>query len=373
MGLWACSSDTPTGASGISKPGTDGIQLTVRNPRVQEVMIIQDRATPDLYENPLVVGTATGINAAGDIVIKVYTEDEILPGKLPARIEGVEVVQVVSGRVEAFKGKPGGGGGGGGGADPKAAQSAPIKMGTSGGWQHDLANGYCCGGTLGSLIQDGNGTQYILSNYHVLYADIVSGGNNRVASAGDPVIQPALIDVGCNASSSLAVGTLLAPNQGASLPNANIDAGVAQVTPGMVDASGALLDIGTISSSTVAASIGQDVKKMGRTTGLGRATVDGLNANIQIGYENECAGGSSFTKTFTGQIITTNNRCKFLDGGDSGSLMVEDVDTNPRAVGLLYAGSTRCNKQAIAIANPINDVLSFYSSKLPGTCTMVGN
>ena len=373
LGLWACSGDNPETATGPSLMKTDQLGLTVTNPEVQRVMKIQDRATPSLFEDPLVVGTATGMSAGGEVIIKVYTEDFIPPGKLPDRIEGVKVEQMVTGRVVAKKGGPPPMDGGSSGADPQAPQSAPVKMGTSGGWRYDLANGYCCGGTLGSLIQDGQGTQYVLSNWHVLYSDIVSGGNSRVASAGDPVIQPGLIDVGCNANNSLNVATLLAPNTGGSLPGANVDAGVAQVIPGQVDASGAILDIGTISSSTVGASIGQAVKKMGRTTGLGRATVDGLNANIQIGYENECAGGSAFTKTYTGQIVTTNNRCNFLDGGDSGSLMVEDVDTNPRAVGLLYAGSVTCNKQAIAIANPINDVLSFYSSKLPGTVTMVGN
>ena len=94
--------------------------------------------------------------------------------------------------------------------------------------------------------------------------------------------------------------------------------------------------------------------------------MDGLNATVGIGYSNECAGGGAFTKTFTGQIIITNNRCKFLDGGDSGSLMVEDVDTDPRAVGLLYAGSVTCNKRAVAVANPIDDVLSFYGASMVG-------
>jgi hypothetical protein len=53
---------------------------------------------------------------------------------------------------------------------------------------------------------------------------------------------------------------------------------------------------------------------------------------------------------------------KFLAGGDSGSLMVQDVTTNPKAVGLLFAGST-----STAIANPISQVLSFLGA------TMVGN
>jgi len=35
-----------------------------------------------------------------------------------------------------------------------------------------------------------NGVQYILSNYHVFESDIVSGGNNLIASDGNPVIQP---------------------------------------------------------------------------------------------------------------------------------------------------------------------------------------
>jgi len=38
------------------------------------------------------------------------------------------------------------------------------------------------------------------------------------------------------------------------------------------------------------------------------------------------------------------------------------VDTNPRAVGLLFAGSS-----SLAVANPINEVLSFFNA------TMVGN
>jgi hypothetical protein len=89
--------------------------------------------------------------------------------------------------------------------------------------------------------------------------------------------------------------------------------------------------------------------------------VSGLNATISVAYDNECAGGSAFTKTFTGQIVIANRGTKFLAGGDSGSLMVEDVTTNPRAVGLLYAGS-----RSSAIANPIGDVLSFFNASMVG-------
>jgi hypothetical protein len=244
-----------------------------------------------------------------------------------------------------------------------AKQTAPIQLGTSGGWRTDLANGYCCGGTLGSLVQV-NGVKYVLSNYHVFESDIVSGGNGIVATTGSSIIQPGLIDVGCNAANSQNVATLVKLS---SLPDSNVDCSIGQVVSGMVKTDGSILEIGTLSSQALTASLGQAVKKSGRTTGLTRSSISGLNATISVTYENECAGGTAFTKTFTGQIVIANNSSAFLNSGDSGSLMVEDAATNPRAVGLLYAGSSTA-----AIANPIDEVLGFIGSKLGGTATMVG-
>src|SRR5439155_27152678 len=117
-----------------------------------------------------------------------------------------------------------------------------------------------------------------------------------------------------------------------SLPNSNVDVSIAQATAGMVRTDGAILEIGTISSSTVAASLSQPVKKSGRTTGLKRSQVSGLNATITVQYENECAGGVAFTKTFSGQIVIAYSGNIFLGCGDSGLLSVEDVTINPRAV-----------------------------------------
>jgi len=180
-----------------------------------------------------------------------------------------------------------------------------------------------------------------------------------VATNGDPIIQPGLIDAGCSAASAQNVGTLALRH---SLPNSNVDCSTAKVVSGMVRTDGSILEIGTISRNTVGASIGQAVKKSGRTTGLSRSSISGLNATISVTYDNECAGGTAFTKTFTNQIVIGNRGSKFLNSGDSGSLMVEDVSTNPRAVGLLFAGSS-----SSAIANPIGEVLSFLGA------TMVGN
>jgi len=322
---------------------------------LKRTMATQDRHTAALMADPDVVGTATTLDGNGNPAVMIMAKSQRALNAAPTEIEGIPVIAVYTDQPVALKGS---GGGGGGGVSHKAIQTPPIQMGTSGGWRYDLANGYCCGGTLGALVNR-SGSQYVLSNYHVLEADIVNGGNSRVAQAGDPVIQPGLIDINCNANSSQNVATLSGIK---TLPGSNVDAAIAQVIPGMVRTDGSILAIGTISSSTIAATVGQAVKKSGRTTGLTRNSVVALNATINIAYENECAGGQSFVKTFTGQIVIGNNGSKFLAGGDSGSLLVQDVTTNPRAIGLLFAGSS-----FYAYANPIGQVLSQLNA------TMVGN
>ena len=329
--------------------------LTLDHPQVKAVVSIQDTVTADMMEHPGILGTAVGLDDRDEAALVIYVDQDSpsraeIVRSLPPRLRGVGVKVEVTEKFRAYANT--------------AKQTPPIQLGTSGGWSFDLANGYCCGGTLGSLIQV-NGVQYIMSNYHVLESDIVSGGNNLVATSGQPVIQPGLSDVNCNSASAQSVGTLVKLS---SLPGSNVDVSVAQVSPGMVSPDGAILGIGTLSKNTVTAALRQGVKKSGRTTGLSSSSISGLNATISVAYDNECAGGAAFTKTFTGQIVIANRGSKFLNSGDSGSLMVENVSTNPRAVGLLYAGSS-----TTAIANPINEVLTFVGGKLGGTATMVGN
>jgi hypothetical protein len=373
-------------AAGLSQ---QQVQLSMDNPAIKALVPVQKKFTADLLKTNGVVGTAIGLDQSGKPAILVLTQTDIVAqakakgqsSPIPAELDNVPTRMYVVGKITTLQplkgnsnhggGKPGSGGGTT--VSHTAIQSPPIQLGTSGGWRYDNANGYCCSGTLGSLISDGTNL-YILSNYHVFYGDIAPGGNNRVASAGDPVIQPGLVDVNCDPTLAQNVATLV--SGGGSLwntttgtqTNANVDAGIAKIDPNMVNTSGSILEIGTISSSTVAASLNQGVKKSGRTTGLTTGTVSGLNATISVSYEDECAGSTAFTKTYTGQILVDNKGSKFLDSGDSGSLMVENVSTNPRAVGLLYAGSKR-----VAVANPINDVLNYYSNKLGGTFHMVGN
>lgn len=330
----------------------EGLVLNKDNAQIRAVMAVQEQHTPSIFANKDVVGTAVGLTEDGRPALLVLTKTIALHKGLglPEEIDGIPVVVRQTGEIKPMKVKP----------TPishTAKQTPPIKLGTSGGWRYDLANGYCCGGTLGSMIQIG-AKKYILSNYHVFESDIVLGGNNRIATTGDPIIQPGLIDVSCNAANAQNVATLV---KSSSLPGSNVDASIAEIISGMVDATGAILEIGTISSTTASAFLNQKVKKSGRTTGLTRSYITGLNGIIQVAYDDECAGGQAFVKTYTGQIIIANKRSKFLAGGDSGSLMVEDVATNPKAIGLLYAGS-----RVDAIANPIGEVLNFFGATMVG-------
>src|SRR6478672_6866140 len=118
-----------------------------------------------------------------------------------------------------------------GNADHKGRQSRPIQLGVSGGNSQDLANGFCCSGTLGALVTDGQ-KQYILSNTHVFAGDVTPGGNNRISSVGDDVDQSGLIDAGCQyiANDIVADVTDWAP-----FGEFNVDAAIAEVRAGQVN------------------------------------------------------------------------------------------------------------------------------------------
>src|SRR5438445_1381509 len=230
----------------------------------------------------------------------------------------------------------------------------PIQLGTSGGNIKDISKGFCYGGTLGALVKDASGNQYILSNNHVL-------ARTNVAALGEDIIQPGLIDQSpaCFKDSTDIVANLsnfISINfktKGTMRTNA-VDAAIAQVRVGNVDPTGFIIDIGTLSSDTVAPSLSMAVKKSGRTTGLTHGNITAVNATIDVSY------GSGKTARFTNQIVVGSG--DFIAAGDSGSLMVEDVDVNPRAVGLLFAGGSKT-----AIANPIGDVLSAFDVSMVGS------
>jgi hypothetical protein len=228
-----------------------------------------------------------------------------------------------------------------GGAQHRTRQTPPVKMGTSGGSLNDRSSVYCCGGTLGALVQR-DGVLHILSNNHVL-------ARSGSAAAGEDTIQPGLIDLGCNGATANIVGDFagnLVP-----LGSANVDAAIS-VARANVDTSGFILDIGVPCSTIQAPAVNMPVMKSGRTTGFSTGTITSINTSVQIQYQRGCNTGRRFNITYTNQIATTNMSA----GGDSGSLTLSN-DGTPNPVGLLFAGSS-----SVTIHNRIQDVVNAFTA-----------
>lgn len=249
-----------------------------------------------------------------------------------------------------------------GGADHQAAQAWPIQLGTSGGNINDISTLYCCAGTLGALVEDAGGVQYILSNNHVL-------GRSNLAVVGDPVNQPGMIDQNCQQNGVVANFSQLIPLQfakGRVRPVNLVDSAMAQAIAGAVSSEGLILDIGPISGSTLSVVPGMAVQKSGRTTGHTIGVVQAIDVSVSVGYSKECGGAANQVAYFQNQIRIGDGT--FSDSGDSGSLILESGTADsanglPRAVGLLFAGDS-----SSTLANGIGNVLSALNvSMVEGT------
>ena len=227
-----------------------------------------------------------------------------------------------------------------------------LHFGVSGGNVRDKNALFCCSGTLGALVQDNQGVQYILSNNHVL-------GLSGRATAGDDISQPGLIDNGC------VIPTIVADFTVAPALTSNVDCAIAQLRPGLMDGTGFIEDIGTISSTVLTPSIGLSVAKSGRTTGFTTGTVSSTTTTVNVMYPPACGLSIGITRTFTNQVVI--NSTTFSAGGDSGSLIVSNNSCH-QPVALLFAGSSTST-----IGNPISLVLTRLSASLGRTVTFVGS
>jgi hypothetical protein len=242
------------------------------------------------------------------------------------------------------------------GPEHQAAQTRPIKLGTSGGNINDRSSMYCCSGTLGALVVDGS-AKYILGNNHVL-------ARSNLANPGEPINQPGQIDQNCAQTGVVAYLTdyvRIRFKKGRSIPQNTVDAAIAEVVDGAVDPNGFILDIGELGTDTLAPEVGLAVKKSGRTSGFTTGAITAVGVTVDVGYSRECGGASNQVARFKDQIMISSQAGSFSTGGDSGSIIVEDVANSPRPVGLLFAGSTN-----YTIANPIDAVLNAFGVALPG-------
>jgi len=248
----------------------------------------------------------------------------------------------------------------------QAAESGAINLGTSGGNVNDFSTSgnsiTCCSGTLGSLVQTAGGTQYILSNNHVL-------ARSDIGQVGDQIIEPGLVDTGtCTRNSAQTVANLSAPLYSLETgPLPKIDAAIAKVQAGQVDLHGNILYLGDTTDANgvplpgtpnpghgVPAAVDMLVAKSGRATGLTCARVMSVTTNVsQVPYQKGCGTGSTFAVNYTNQVVVAGG--SFSAEGDSGSLIVTQNTADP--VALLYGGS-----DMDTVGNPVADVLNFFAN-----------
>ena len=271
-------------------------------------------------------------------------------------------------------------------AEHQKALPTPILLGSSGGNNTDYdAKGNqivdCCGGTLGSLIQNSSGRQYLLSCNHVLV-------RSDQASVGETIVQPGLIGNNCvpngDGPGTTPVGILTAWLP-LSASSTNADAAIAQVDAEAVNSSGEILELGAMQGNgTLAAappgisstggkgepaSLNLTVAKSGRTTGLTCAGVAALGLTVKVDYFKNCAETVSYlTKTYTDQIAIEGS--EFSDAGDSGSLIVDAGNAEP--VGLFFAGGVTNTGVSEGVVNPASTVLAELGQQEGTAYTFVG-
>jgi hypothetical protein len=255
-------------------------------------------------------------------------------------------------------------------------QPALMVLGNSGGNNSDYdARGNtiadCCSGTLGALVQDNAGRQYVLSNNHVL-------AKSDHATVGDAIVQPGLIDNNCTPNGT-GPGTLPVANLTLWVPlksaQTNVDAAIALAASRSVESTGSILELGArqpdgslaaaspgISSTSgrgETAGLQMRVAKSGRTTGLTCGGISAVALDVAVDYFSDCAETQPYTtKVFTNQLGISGDR--FSDAGDSGALVVDTATAEP--VGLFFAGGTDAAGVGHGVANPAVDVLNALSA-----------
>jgi hypothetical protein len=223
--------------------------------------------------------------------------------------------------------------------DPSSRFPRPVPIGVSTGHPSITA------GTISCRVTDGSAV-YALSNNHVYAA-------SNQAHIGDAVIQPGTYDDGTSPADDIGTLSDFEPIKFDGSVN-TIDAAIAVTDVLRLGNSTPSNGYGTPKTAIAVPDYYMRVQKYGRTTGLTKGMVWGLNAAISVDY------GSGQYAYFTGQIMIASISDSFSLGGDSGSLIVTD-DENCNPVGLLFAGSSY-----FTYANLIGPVLARFGVTVDG-------
>jgi len=217
----------------------------------------------------------------------------------------------------------------------QACQDEPIKLGTQ--LQPEGAQWF---GTAGSQCRwpDANGNDVfgILSNWHVM----ASGDERR----GRGQHQPDTLHAQMAKLYDWSPIDRNGPNQ--------IDAAIADaLIDGYHTISTEIIGLGPIGPKPINATVGLNVVKSGRTTGITRAKCEAVGAAIKVGY-------GDFTATFVDQDIFSSFPAEFSAPGDSGSMILGDACHCPCS--LLFAGNS-----ILTVGNPIRFINDAFNLKYP--------
>ncbi len=259
--------------------------------------------------------------------------------RVPPVVNGVRTDVVETGRFVAF--------------EEQTQRMRPARPGLSIGLADELS-----AGTFGCLVRR-EGRRFILSNNHVL------AKSNR-APLGSAVVQPGRLDGGTSADRiatlaefvpiafdgepppkppggcSAGIARLLAAQRAQAAPvnqpgNNKVDCAIAALEDDAL-ASADILGIGAPVGAGVA-TLGTQVRKSGRTTGLTTGVIEQIDVSVRIDFNGPAA-------TFTEQLLAGAMSAP----GDSGSVV---MDLQGNVIGLLFAGSA-----TTTVITPIQLVLS---------------
>lgn len=350
------SNSKPASSTAKDRTNNDPVATTTDTPSdgpgpnpalVKRVMDVQNRITPELIAQKGIVGTCTGLDEDGNVVVKVYTTGTDNP-TIPKSVDGVAVVEILTGLAHPLYQLPP--------FSPKARLPRPVPIGVSAGPTNSTcAPTLVTDGTIGCRLKDKSGNVYVLGCSH-------NFANENKGAVGDSIIQPDTTDgfalmPACPPTDS--IGTLfkfttIIFNFPKPTPVNKIDAAVVKTDVSLVGNSTPPPPIGYGTPRTtpyLTPYLGQPVQKYGKRTGLTTGKVTGLNQTASAVYFSGIA-------TFVGQIEFSNNAPFFALPGDSGALVVT-MDNHPVAMVYSQVGN-------LISGTPIQEILNHFNMTIDG-------
>jgi hypothetical protein len=265
----------------------------------------------------------------GKLAIRIYVNAKLPKSILGRRlflshVDGIPTDVVVSSPFRAL----------GAGFEQARLSRRPVSPGISIGFVHTSR---VIAGTLGALVSRG-GETFQLSNNHILAFE------NKLP-LGSSIVQPGMLDGGtfpAGKVGELADFVRLTPSGN------KVDAALARVLTSFSAQPFTQVRIGTAQPGS--AIEGEQVHKVGRTTGYTVGVIEDVAADFPVRFANK-------VYRFDDQILIAGVGEPFALDGDSGALVVNT--SNDTAIGLIFAGSNE-----FSAANHIAEVLSALGVEL---------